>query len=153
MRNPIGQLIATKDGKGWILGMVVKPYQNPYASSDVYEIEWYCEDGNVLKTHLRRAGGDLLRQMLTAYRHKVVQRYIKEYSRGTNALQPLAVGQLILDKYGRLAIIIDIDGYNSTVEVEWLNPRHGRMLFQMHKIEELRRNYLFLRERMTHGWA
>lgn len=82
-----------------------------------------------------------------------MQRYIKEYSRGTNALQPLAVGQLILDKYGRLAIIIDIDGYNSTVEVEWLNPRHGRMLFQMHKIEELRRNYLFLRERMTHGWA
>lgn len=82
-----------------------------------------------------------------------MQRYIKEYSRGTNELQPLAVGQLTLDKYGRLAIIIDIDGYNNMVEIEWLNPRHGRMLCQTHKAEELRRNYLFLRERMKHGWA
>ena len=72
-------------------------------------------------------------------------------------MQGLAIGQLMLDKYGRLAIITDIQNFNETlegmIEIEWLNPRHGRMLLQMHKAEELRRNYLFLRERMNNGWA
>lgn len=82
MRNPIGQLIATKDGKGWILGMVVKPYQNPYVSSDVYEIEWYCEDGNALKKYSHYVSGDLLKQLLTAYRHKVRAKVYKGIFKG-----------------------------------------------------------------------
>lgn len=71
MLNPIGQLVAAKDSARWILGMVIKPYENPYASSEVYQIEWYCEEGNALKTHRRAIGGDILKQYLTAYRNKV----------------------------------------------------------------------------------
>ena len=71
MENPIGQLVAAKDGGRWVLGMVMKAYENPYASSDVYQIEWYCEDSIILKTHRRSLGGDLLKQYLQAYRNKV----------------------------------------------------------------------------------
>lgn len=68
---------------------------------------------------------------------------------------PLAVGQLILDKYGRLGIIVVIqtDTKEALIEIEWLNPKHGKMLCQSHKAEELRQNYLFLRERIANGWV
>ena len=70
-------------------------------------------------------------------------------------LRYLQIGQLILDKYGRLGMITDIENYceagDGMVEIEWLNPRHGKMLFQQHKIEELRRNFVFFREKILKG--
>lgn len=64
----------------------------------------------------------------------------------------LQVGQLILDKYGRLGMIVEIDLYTETgdgmIEVEWLSPRHGSMLIQPYKAEEQRFNFLCFRNRI-----
>lgn len=56
-----------------------------------------------------------------------------------------------MDRYGRLGMIVEIEvdfGVNPMVEIEWLAPRHGSMLFQLYKVEELRNNYLFYRQRV-----
>lgn len=71
MKNPIGQLVAVKDGTGWILGMVIRPYKNPFTCSEVYEIEWYFKNDMILRHYPRCFGGDMLKQYLTTYRHKV----------------------------------------------------------------------------------
>lgn len=62
----------------------------------------------------------------------------------------ITIGQLLLDKYGRLGIIISlqerVDGDEESVEIEWLVPRHGKMLMPTYKAEELRINYLAYRK-------
>ena len=63
---------------------------------------------------------------------------------------PVAIGHLVMDKYGRLGIVtaIEVDFVSEPmVEIEWLAPRHGSMLFQLYKVEELRHNYLLFRYR------
>lgn len=61
-----------------------------------------------------------------------------------------SVGQLLLDKYGRLGMIIEVGHISEygdeTVQIEWLIPPHGRMLIQTHKLDELRLNYLVYRQ-------
>jgi hypothetical protein len=66
-------------------------------------------------------------------------------------LLAIGIGQLVMDKYGRLGIItaIVLDDPNCPmVEIQWLIPRHGSMLFQLYKVEELRSNYLLFRQRV-----
>lgn len=71
---------------------------------------------------------------------------------GANAkLEDLSIGNLLLDKYGRLGYVINILCYEDTgetmYEIEWLRPQHGKMLVQPHKADEWRRNFLFLKNR------
>ena len=69
----------------------------------------------------------------------------------------LQVGQLILDKYGRLAMIIAIDlepppEAESLLEIEWLNLKHGKTLMLKSKVYELRQNFISFRSLLiNHG--
>ena len=48
---------------------------------------------------------------------------------------PVAIGHLVMDKYGRLGIVtaIEVDFVSEPmVEIEWLAPRHGSKIGRAH---------------------
>ena len=82
MQNPIGQLVAAKDGGRWVLGMVIKPVD--YADNQ-YHIEWYYGDNAAFLNLYRRSMHiDTLQEHMRAYQNKVRLKVYKGIFRQEN---------------------------------------------------------------------
>ena len=68
--NPeyLGQMLAAKVGKRWILGMVVGE-TSTYGRH--YKAEWYCEEGNEMLVYHRSLNESQVQAYAKAYQNKV----------------------------------------------------------------------------------